>query len=161
VIKLALPIVLSAVLAGLLVASASAPSSTATKAPAKSAGKKSSGTRRNAAASKPTSRSTKKPAARSSASSKKGGKKKSVPIWRTGQQQPAPERYRGIQQALIGRGYLEGPATGEWGPQSVEALKKFQLDQNLKGDGKLDSLSLIALGLGPKRNANPQTRAQP
>jgi peptidoglycan hydrolase-like protein with peptidoglycan-binding domain len=62
---------------------------------------------------------------------------------------------------LIGRGYLEGPATGEWGPQSVEALKKFQLDQNLKGDGKLDSLSLIALGLGPKRNASPQTRAQP
>jgi peptidoglycan hydrolase-like protein with peptidoglycan-binding domain len=84
-----------------------------------------------------------------------------VQSWRTSQQQPAPERYLGIQQALIGRGYLEGPATGEWGPQSVEALKKFQLDQNLKGDGKLDSLSLIALGLGPKRSAIPQTRAQP
>jgi peptidoglycan hydrolase-like protein with peptidoglycan-binding domain len=152
VIQLALPIVLSAALAGMLAASAPAPSSTATKAPARSAGKKSSGAQRKAAA--------KRPAARASASSKKSGKKP-VQSWRTGQQQPAPERYRGIQEALIGRGYLEGPATGEWGPQSVEALKKFQLEQNLKGDGKLDSLSLIALGLGPKRNANPQTRAQP
>jgi murein L,D-transpeptidase YcbB/YkuD len=189
VIKLALPIILSAVLAGLLAASDPAPSSTAAKAPAKSAGKKSSGIQTKAAAKKPAStavkkpasttakksaarpssaaakksaaRTTKKTAARSSASSKKGGKKKQLPSWRTGQQQPAPERYRGIQEALIGRGYLEGPATGQWGPESVEALKKFQLDQNLKGDGKLDSLSLIALGLGPKRNANPQTRAQP
>ena len=180
-IKLALPIVLSAVLAGMLAASAPAPGSTAKKAPAKSAGKKPSGTETKAAAKKPASttakklaarpssaaakksgsRTTKKLAARSSSSSKKGSKKKPAPSWRTGQQQPAAERYRGIQEALIGRGYLEGPATGEWEPQSVEALKKFQLDQNLKGDGKLNSLSLIALGLGPKRSANPQTRTQP
>jgi peptidoglycan hydrolase-like protein with peptidoglycan-binding domain len=120
VIKLALPIVLSAALAG-LVAGMAPP--------------------------------TKK---RSSSSSKKSSKKKPVKSWRTGQQQPAPERYREIQQALIGRGHLPGPATGEWGPESVEALKKFQLQQNLKGDGKLDSLSLIALGLGPRRSALPQ-----
>ena len=160
-IKLALPIVLSAVLAGILAASAPAPISTATKAPAKSAKKKSSGTETKAAAAKPAPTTAKKPAARSSSSSKKSSKKKPVQSWRTGQQQPAPERYRGIQEALIGRGYLEGPATGEWGPESVEALKKFQLGQNLKGDGKLDSLSLIALGLGPRRTAIPPTRAQP
>jgi peptidoglycan hydrolase-like protein with peptidoglycan-binding domain len=142
VLKLALPIVLSAALAGLVTGTAPAP-------PAK----KSAGAKAKA----PTKKST----ARSSSSSKKSSKKKPVKSWRTGQQEPAPERYREIQQALIGRGYLQGPATGEWGPESVEALKKFQLDQNLKGDGKLDSLSLIALGLGPKRTANSQTKAQP
>lgn len=104
---------------------------------------------------------TRKPAARSSSSTKKSSKKEPVKSWRTGQQQPAPERYREIQQALIGSGYLQGSASGEWGPESVEALKKFQLGQNLKGDGKLDSLSLIALGLGPRRSAIPQTKAQP
>jgi hypothetical protein len=144
----------------MLAASAPAPGSTATKTPAQSAGRKSGGTQTKAAAKKPASTTAKRQAARSSSSGKKGGKKP-APSWRTGQQQPASERYRGIQEALIGRGYLEGPATGEWGPQSVEALKKFQLEQNLKGNGKLDSLSLIALGLGPKRSANPQTRAQP
>ncbi len=40
---------------------------------------------------------------------------------------------------------------GEWGASSVEALKRFQHDQNLTEDGKIGSVSLIALGLGPKR----------
>ncbi|MEK7751047.1 MAG: peptidoglycan-binding domain-containing protein [Acidobacteriota bacterium] len=163
---------MSAVLAGVLAGSAPVPSSTskkpaarpssaAAKKPATTAAKKAAARPSSAAAKKSAARTTKKLAARSSSSSKKGSKKKPVQSWRAGQQQPAPERYLGIQQALIGRGYLEGPATGEWGPQSVEALKKFQLDQNLKGDGKLDSLSLIALGLGPKRSAIPQAKAQP
>ncbi|MCL5744224.1 MAG: peptidoglycan-binding protein [Acidobacteria bacterium] len=60
-----------------------------------------------------------------------------------------------IQQALIAKGYLNGPATGVWGPESVEALKRFQQDQTLDPTGKLNSLSLIALGLGPKRDAAP------
>jgi hypothetical protein len=30
-------------------------------------------------------------------------------------------------------------------------LKRFQREQNLPDDGKIGSLSLIALGLGPKR----------
>jgi hypothetical protein len=160
VLKLALPIVLSAALAGLVTGSAPAPASAAKKkVPAPSPGKKSSGTKTKAAAKSPASK-TRKTAARSG-SSKKSAKKGPVRSWRTSQQQPAPERYREIQQALIGRGYLEGPATGVWGAESMEALKKFQLDQNLKGDGKLDSLSLIALGLGPKRTANQPSRAQP
>ena len=33
----------------------------------------------------------------------------------------------------------------------MDALKRFQHDQNLPEDGKVGSLSLIALGLGPKR----------
>lgn len=71
--------------------------------------------------------------------------------WRTGQMTPTPERYKEIQQALIDRGYLQGPASGVWGPDCAQSLKKFQQDQNLEPSGKLDSLSLITLGLGPKR----------
>ena len=146
-LKLVLPIVLSAVMAGLMTGAATAP-----------AAKKSAGKKAKAATKKPASKSKKS----SKKSTKKGSsKKKPVSSWRTGQQQPTPERYREIQEALIARGHLQGPATGEWGPESVEALKKFQLEQNLKGDGKLDSLSLIALGLGPKKTANPRTKAQP
>jgi hypothetical protein len=42
-------------------------------------------------------------------------------------------------------------ATGTWSQNSVDALKRFQQDQNLDPSGKINSLSLIALGLGPKR----------
>ena len=91
--------------------------------------------------------------------SKRGGKKlasrkKGAPSWRRGQQAPTPERYREIQQALVAKGYLEGPATGDWGANSAEALRRFQQDQRLEVTGKLDSVSLIALGLGPKRAAS-------
>lgn len=81
---------------------------------------------------------------------------------RSFQQAPTQERYKEIQQALASKGYLQGEPNGEWGMESQEALKKFQADQNLTPDGKLNSLSLIALGLGPKRlsaqsNASPPT----
>lgn len=67
---------------------------------------------------------------------------------------PTPERYREIQQALADKGFYKGEVNGQWGPDSVEALKNFQQDQNLQVDGKIGSLSLIALGLGPKRQAS-------
>jgi peptidoglycan hydrolase-like protein with peptidoglycan-binding domain len=70
---------------------------------------------------------------------------------RSTQQAPTPDRYKEIQAALIDKGYLQGEATGEWGPDSVDALKRFQADENLQVDGKVGALSLIALGLGPKR----------
>jgi peptidoglycan hydrolase-like protein with peptidoglycan-binding domain len=64
---------------------------------------------------------------------------------------PTPERYKEIQQALASKGYLQPDASsGVWDNSSVSALKKFQEDQSLEPSGKLDSLSLIALGLGPK-----------
>lgn len=69
------------------------------------------------------------------------------------QQQPAPDRLREIQQALSDKGYFSGPVDGTWGPASVDALKRFQREQSLTDDGKIGSLSLIALGLGPKRVA--------
>jgi peptidoglycan hydrolase-like protein with peptidoglycan-binding domain len=72
------------------------------------------------------------------------------------QTSPTPERYKEIQDALAQRGYFSGEANGNWGADSVDALKRFQQEQNLAPSGKLDSVSLIALGLGPKRNLAAQ-----
>jgi peptidoglycan hydrolase-like protein with peptidoglycan-binding domain len=66
---------------------------------------------------------------------------------------PTPERYREIQEALVAKGYL-GAAGGAWNQESTDALRRFQQDQNLKADGKLDALTLIALGLGPRRDTS-------
>ncbi len=76
-------------------------------------------------------------------------RKTTHPSWRAGQMTPTPERYKEIQQALIDKGYLQAPASGVWGPDCSQALKKFQQEQNLTPNGKLDALSLISLGLGP------------
>jgi peptidoglycan hydrolase-like protein with peptidoglycan-binding domain len=65
--------------------------------------------------------------------------------------QPTTDRYKEIQQALADKGYFRGNADGTWNGESVDALKRFQKDQNLDPDGKIGSLSLMALGLGPKR----------
>lgn len=68
---------------------------------------------------------------------------------------PAPERYKEIQDALVAKGYLKPEeASGAWTPASTEALKKFQSEQNLDSSGRINSLSLIALGLGPKHDAS-------
>lgn len=69
------------------------------------------------------------------------------------QASPSRERYVEIQQALADKGYSAAPVDGVWGPGWVEALRRFQADQNLEVDGKLGALSIIALGLGPKRTA--------
>jgi peptidoglycan hydrolase-like protein with peptidoglycan-binding domain len=74
---------------------------------------------------------------------------------------PTPERYKEIQQALTDRGHYTGPVNGIWGPESVAALKSFQQEQNLTPDGKLGALSLIALGLGPKREPASDLSAKP
>jgi hypothetical protein len=47
--------------------------------------------------------------------------------------------------------HYTGPIDGKWSPECIEALKKFQTEQQLEPDGKLGALSIIALGLGPKR----------
>jgi len=70
---------------------------------------------------------------------------------RSHQQAPSPERYKEIQQALASKGFYQGEPSGEWGPDSIDSLKRFQTAQNLTPDGRIGSLSLIALGLGPKR----------
>jgi hypothetical protein len=72
--------------------------------------------------------------------------------WRNRQLAPTPQRYKEIQEALAAKGYLKPEdANGTWTQASSDALKKFQAGQNLDSTGKINSLSLIALGLGPKR----------
>ena len=67
---------------------------------------------------------------------------------------PSPQRYREIQEALAAKGYLPSDrATGQWNDASVDALKRFQADQKIDSNGRINSLSLIALGLGPKHEA--------
>ena len=75
---------------------------------------------------------------------------------------PAPERYKEIQEALVAKGYLSSEAAnGAWNTESSEALKRFQGEQNLESSGKINSLSLIALGLGPKHDSAPPPAPQP
>jgi hypothetical protein len=99
----------------------------------------------------------KKSAAAKSASTHKSGKKtsaKAKTTWRNRQMAPSPERYKEIQDALVAKGYLRSEeATGVWTSESAEALKRFQADQNIESSGKINSLSLIALGLGPKHDS--------
>jgi peptidoglycan hydrolase-like protein with peptidoglycan-binding domain len=89
----------------------------------------------------------------SKSTAKAGTKSKGVVVARRPpvQMQPTTDRYKEIQQALADKGYFRGTPDGTWGSESVEALKRFQKDQNLDPDGKIGSLSLMALGLGPKR----------
>jgi hypothetical protein len=62
---------------------------------------------------------------------------------------PSADRYKEIQQALAEKGYLKSEPNGVWDAESTAALAKFQTDRNLPPTGKLNSPSLIALGLGP------------
>jgi hypothetical protein len=91
------------------------------------------------------------------ASARSASKKAPPPprsTWRNRQATPSPSRYNEIQNALVAKGYLApNAAGGTWDQTSVEALKRFQAEQNLDTTGKINSLSLIALGLGPKHDA--------
>jgi putative peptidoglycan binding protein/YmgG-like glycine-zipper protein len=54
---------------------------------------------------------------------------------------------RSVQQALTDRGYSPGPADGQWGPSTEDALRRFQSSQGLQATGQLDSRTTSALGL--------------
>jgi hypothetical protein len=120
------------------------------KAPTKKSGAKTSGA---------------KSTARKSASKSASARKAPAKTWRNRQLAPTPARYREIQEALVSKGYLAPEeVSGQWTPASAEALKNFQTSQNIAANGKINSLSLIALGLGPKREntavAKPPAPAQ-
>jgi hypothetical protein len=112
------------------------------KAPAK----KSTAGKSTATKSTSKTASSKKGATSASAKNKKGTPTKKAVTWRNRQMAPSSDRYREIQGALAERGYLQPEdATGSWNQASMEALKKFQSEQNLDSSGKINSLSLIAL----------------
>lgn len=118
---------------------AATPAASGAKAPVKSAGK----------------------TGKKGASSKRGKQAPRV-TWRNRQTAPTPERYKQIQDALAAKGFLDpADASGAWGQSSVDALKKFQAAQKIEATGKINSLSLIALGLGPKREAVKVPEAPP
>jgi hypothetical protein len=102
----------------------------------------------------------------STTAARKSGKKAPPrTTWRNRQMAPTADRYREIQQALAAKGYLKPEeASGVWNQNSVDALKRFQAEQNIESTGKINSLSLIALGLGPKHEtaaAKPPAPPQP
>lgn len=108
------------------------------------------------------STSAKSTAGKKAAASKKSSSAKQTSRYRRStQREPEPDRYKEIQQSLAEKGYYSGPVNGAWGPDSVEALKRFQRDQNIDDDGKLGALSLIALGLGPKRGGSEKIETSP
>jgi hypothetical protein len=128
---------------------------TATKAGAKTgvaSSAKSSATKKTATAAGKTPSKT---VGTKTAASKKRGKKAPVQSWRARQQAPTPDRYKQIQEALAAKGYLKAEPSGVWNGESTDALRRFQADQKLEPSGKLNSLSLIALGLGPRRDTAP------
>ena len=125
-------------------------------APIEAAQKKSTSTTKKTTTKKSTTQAkagAKSSKTKTTASSKKRRKSSSRRTAKSrGPQRPEPERIKEIQAALASRGYDVEP-NGVWDGRSVEAVKKFQDDneiKNLTGKGKLDSLTLIALGLGPK-----------
>jgi hypothetical protein len=70
--------------------------------------------------------------------------------WRNRQLAPSTARYKEIQQALVEKGYLKQEPNGVWDSSCEDALKQFQTEKNLPPTGKINSPSLISLGLGPK-----------
>jgi hypothetical protein len=128
--------------------------STAKKSGAVSSRKKGASTTKKAASTA----SSRKPGTTTKSASSRGRKttaKRGV-TWRNRQLSPSADRYREIQGALAAKGFLKPEdATGTWNQTSSDALKKFQTEQNLESSGKINSLSLIALGLGPRRDPAP------
>jgi endonuclease I len=120
------------------------------KTPAKKSSAKTTTEKKSTA----TSSSSKKGSTSASSKGKKGVPTMKSVTWRNRQSAPSSDRYREIQGALAARGYLNSEdATGSWNQASIDAMKKFQSEQNLDSSGKINSLSLIALGLGPRRDA--------
>src|SRR5207302_962381 len=81
--------------------------------------------------------------------------------WRTRQMNPTQDRYKEIQQALVTKGYLKSEPTGVWDADSVGAMQRFQMDQKLTPNGKINAPSLIGLGLGAKSAGAVEAPALP
>ena len=131
-----------------------------TKSKAKSSKSVSKGSASKKTASGKRSASTKQASSKKTSGKPTSAKPAASSYRRSTQREPAPERYKEIQQSLADKGYFAGPVNGTWNSDSVDALKRFQRDQNIGDDGKLGSLSLIALGLGPKRGAEKSENSE-
>jgi peptidoglycan hydrolase-like protein with peptidoglycan-binding domain len=69
---------------------------------------------------------------------------------------------RHIQQALDTKGFKTRSSDGRWGPETEAALRKFQQQQNIQGDGQLNHETLAALGVNlSNRSMRSTTGAAP
>jgi hypothetical protein len=104
------------------------------------------------------------PTAKKGVATKKTAAKKGAgppaQTWRNRQTAPTAARYKEIQQALADKGYLKTEPNGVWDSNSEEAMKQFQTEKKLAPNGKINSPSLIGLGLGPKPS-DPNTPIPP
>lgn len=58
------------------------------------------------------------------------------------------DQIKSVQQKLQHDGYYkEGQIDGAWGPETHQALQKFQQDHKLNANGELDQQTLAALGI--------------
>ena len=64
------------------------------------------------------------------------------------------ETVRRAQEALSASGYNVGALDGLAGPQTTAALKRFQSDRHLPLTGKLDAITLAALGVSSSDSAD-------
>ncbi|MBX5495521.1 MAG: peptidoglycan-binding protein [Bryobacteraceae bacterium] len=130
---------------------------------AEAAGKRTSSTASSRKSSSKQKKSVRAPSSRKKSAASARRSKNPTRSARRGppvQQEPTRERYKEIQQALAEKGYFNGEPNGIWGPESVEAMRRFQEDQDLVANGKITALSLIYLGLGPKRDVPGQTKIE-
>jgi peptidoglycan hydrolase-like protein with peptidoglycan-binding domain len=154
-----LPIAASLFLASLVYASS-------TSAHAASVATTAHSPQQSSASSAPGSSSTSAPtttAAKKKKSSSKHHGSKREPT----QKAPTPQRITEIQSALARGGYYQGTPNGKWDSNTVAAMQKFQSENGLSSNGKIDATSLQKLGLGsgtagvdaPKPVAPPRAAA--
>ncbi len=58
-----------------------------------------------------------------------------------------------IQQALNTEGFYKGRADGVWGPNTANAVQKFQASHEINANGNLDAATLDQLGVNLSMNA--------
>jgi photosystem II stability/assembly factor-like uncharacterized protein len=87
-------------------------------------------------------------------------KKSAKPVARTakGQSSPSSDVVLRAQELLNSAGYHMGEPDGKPGPATTAALKKFQGDRHLPVTGRLDAITLAALGIG--KDSGPTSTEQ-
>jgi peptidoglycan hydrolase-like protein with peptidoglycan-binding domain len=75
-------------------------------------------------------------------------KKKHHTSHQPSQKAPTADRITEIQSVLARDGYYQGNPTGKWDTNTVAAMQKFQSDNGIEANGKLDAPTLQKLGLG-------------
>jgi peptidoglycan hydrolase-like protein with peptidoglycan-binding domain len=73
-------------------------------------------------------------------------------------QAQSPELVKQAQQALNEKGLNPGPVDGQWGPQTQQAVKAYQQQNQIQATGQLDRETLASLGIGQSASAGGSSR---